>query len=159
MHKECSSTSVYVLVWAILCDRFWNWTRHDQRALRSILTLNAKTVQWLSLTIRCREIDGHSEIDLRPRRGMRGHEKKKCERLAGKNKVPGLIKFQSSCTRSHINTHIFWYKKIWHLKWDLLISVFFIYVKSQSFSVVIFQRSCSSFIWAWGGVGYTSETG
>lgn len=54
---------------------------------------HTETLQWVSLTIRCCEIDGHGEIDLRPRRGMRGgHGRRKLnDRDQPPITTPGLI--------------------------------------------------------------------
>lgn len=61
------------------------------------------TLLLVSLTIRCCEINGHSEIDLRPRRGMKRRtlEKNQWLRVACNKNMPGLIKFQCSYQQPH----------------------------------------------------------
>lgn len=62
------------------------------------------TLLLVSLTVRCCEINGHSEIDLSPRRGKEGRtsEKKNQQQKAANNKnMPELIKFPCSYQRPH----------------------------------------------------------
>lgn len=49
------------------------------------------TLQQPSLTIRCCKIDGHSEIDLRPRRGRRGGQRKRKVSDGGQHMGPHYI--------------------------------------------------------------------